>query len=186
MNELTRGLRRNSNLPKLPVNSSVALIWSGLSLVAPHFARFTTSIFVKSPIVNAEEFLPRKRLFENTKCEGRNLFGCEMGSDEIVQDPVGIQASLQSRLVFGIGVGLAPITGHASSECTVEGLQMIGMNVCVFDILFCVRMFRFGCLILGSFASSFVGLRALVLQSDFHARLKRFLGRPTLPVCSTV
>jgi hypothetical protein len=93
---------------------------------------------------------------------------------------------LEGGLVLGIGVGLAPITGHASSECTVESLQMIGMNVLVLYILLGVRMFGFGCLILGPFASSFVGLRALVLQSDFHARLKRFFGRPTLPVCSTV
>ena len=69
---------------------------------------------------------------------------------------------MQSRLVFGIGVGLAPIAGHASSECAVEGLQMIGMNVLVLYILLGVRMFGFGCLIFGPFASSFVGLRALV------------------------
>ena len=64
-------------------------------------------------------------------------------------------------MVLGIGVGLASITGHASSECAVEGLQMMGMNVCVFDLLFCVWMFGFGGLILGPFASPFVGLRAL-------------------------
>ena len=141
---------------------------------------------IEFEILNAEELVPRKGSFENTKCDGRNLFGCEMGSDEIVQDPVGIQASLQSRLVFGIGIGFAPITGHASSECAVESFQMIGMNVLVLYILLGVRMFGFGRLILGPFASSFVDLRALAIHSDLHARLKRFLGRPTLPVCSTV
>jgi len=48
--ELTGGWRRNSNPPKLPVNSSVVLLGAGLSLVVLHFTPLRRSIFVKSPI----------------------------------------------------------------------------------------------------------------------------------------
>ncbi len=48
--ELFRGLRRNSNVPKLPNNSTVVPPVANLSLVALYFTRLRRLIFVKSPI----------------------------------------------------------------------------------------------------------------------------------------
>ena len=70
-------------------------------------------------------------MFQYTHGEGWDLLGGEMGSDEIMQDPIGIQAGLEGRLRFSIGVRLAAITSQPTAEGTVEGFQVIGMNVLV-------------------------------------------------------
>jgi hypothetical protein len=82
-------------------------------------------------------------------------------------------------LLFSIGVGSATITSHSAAQGTIEAFQVIGMNILVVDILFGVRMFRFGSLIFRTFWSPFVSLATLVLEPYFYARLERFLGRPT-------
>jgi hypothetical protein len=59
---------------------------------------------------------------------------------------------------------------------------MIGVNILSLDVLVSIRMFWEWRLIFGSFTTSFVSLRAFVLEPDFQARLECFLGRPTRPV----
>ena len=81
--------------------------------------------------MDAKELRPGERVFENTDGDGWDLLGGEMRADEIVQDPIGSQAGLEGRLGFGIGVGFAPITSQASAEGTVEGFQVIRMNVLI-------------------------------------------------------
>jgi hypothetical protein len=62
---------------------------------------------------------------------------------------------------------------------------MIGVNILGFNVLIGIRVFWEWSLIFGPFATSFVSLRAFVLEPDFQARLKCFLGRPTWPLLST-
>jgi hypothetical protein len=129
--------------------------------------------------LDAKELSPVERVFEHADGDGWDLLGGEMRADEIVQDPIGIQAGLEGRLGFGIGVGFAPITSQASAERTVEGFQVIGMNLLVVYVLVGCGMFRFWGLILGRFASALVRLAAFVLAPDFEAGKERFFGRPT-------
>ena len=72
-------------------------------------------------ILNAKELRPVEGVVKDTDGDGWDLLGGKMEADEIVQDPIGIQAGLEGRLGFGIGVGFAPITSQAAAERTIEG-----------------------------------------------------------------
>ena len=62
---------------------------------------------------------------------------------------------------------------------------MIGVNILGFNVLIGIWVFWERSLIFRPFATSFVSLRAFVLEPDFQARLECFLGRPTWPLLST-
>ena len=62
---------------------------------------------------------------------------------------------------------------------------MIGVNILGFNVLIGIRVFWERSLIFGSFATSFVSLRAFVLEPDFQARLECFFLLPTWPVLIT-
>jgi hypothetical protein len=130
-------------------------------------------------ILNAKELRPSQGLVKDTNGNGWDLLGGEMGADEIVQDPVGIQASLESGLGFGIGVGFAAITSQLAAERTGEGFPMIGLNVMVIYVLLGCGMLGFWRLILGRLAAALVGLAAFVLAPYFETGSERFFGRPT-------
>ena len=125
-------------------------------------------------------------MFQDPNGEGWDLFGSEMRTDEIVQDPIDIQTRLEGRLGFGIGVGLAAITSQSAAEGRVESFQMIGMNVLVVYVLVGCRMFGFWGLILGRFAAALVRLVPFVFAPYFETGAERFFGRPTWPVLTTV
>jgi len=122
---------------------------------------------------------------KNTQSDCWNLSGGKMGTNEIMHHPVSIESGLESGFLLGIGIGLAPKTSHASSEGTVEGFQMVGVNVWGINMLRGVRVFRLRGLIFGSFAASLVSLRAFILETHLQARFECFFGRPILPVLTT-
>jgi hypothetical protein len=48
----------------------------------------------RANVLNSKDILPRKGVIQNTKLDGWDLFGREMGPNKVVDDPVSIQASL--------------------------------------------------------------------------------------------
>lgn len=84
--------------------------------------------------------------------------------------------------MLGIGVGAASVARKESSYRTVEGFQMIGVNVRVEEGLWGLGMFFEGSLILGTLSSLLMLLRAFVLDADFHPFFSVVGGRPTFPV----
>jgi hypothetical protein len=84
--------------------------------------------------------------------------------------------------VLGIGVGASSVASKEASYRTVEGFEMIGVNVLVQKGLCGLGVFPEGSLNLGTLASPLMLLGAFVLDADFHPFLSVFGGRPTLPV----
>jgi hypothetical protein len=78
---------------------------------------------------------------------------------------------LQGGFLLGIGIGLAAVTSHAPSQRTVEGFQMIGVNILVSDILGGVRVFWLWGLIFGALRPWFVALTAFVLEPNLDPGL---------------
>ena len=81
-----------------------------------------------------------------------------------MNNPIDIKYPLQPFFVFGIGVGFSAKTGTSAPKGTVESFAVVCMNVFVLYILQSFRMLWAGGLVLGSFATSFPGLRTLVLD----------------------
>ena len=84
--------------------------------------------------------------------------------------------------MLGIGVGASSIAREEASDRTVEGFEMIGVNVRVEKGLRSLGMLPERSLILGTLASSFMLLGSLVLEAYFHPFFSVVGGRPTLPV----
>ena len=99
--------------------------------------------------MNAKKLLPRKGVIEDAEGDGGDEFGGEMRSNEVIDDPISIEPQLQSGLIFGVGVGLAPITGQPTTEGTVKSFEMVGMNVLIVQGLIGFRMLRVGAWYLG-------------------------------------
>ena len=84
--------------------------------------------------------------------------------------------------MLGISVGVSSVARKEASYRTVEGFEVIGVNVRVEEALWGLRVFFEGRLILGTLASPLVLLRAFVLDADFHPFFSVVGGRPTFPV----
>ncbi len=84
--------------------------------------------------------------------------------------------------MLGIGVGASSVARKESSYRTVEGFEVIGVNVRVEEGLWGLGVFFEGSLILGTLASPLMLLRAFVLDADFHPFFSVVGGRPTFPV----
>lgn len=55
-----------------------------------------------------EKFIPSKFLIEDSQGNGGHFFGSEVSSHEVVHDPMDIQCSLKSLLIFCVSVGFPP------------------------------------------------------------------------------
>ncbi len=84
--------------------------------------------------------------------------------------------------MLGIGVGASSIAREEASDRTVEGFEMIGVNLVRLKRLRSLGMLPERSLILGTLASSFMLLGFLVLEAYFHPFFSVVGGRPTLPV----
>jgi hypothetical protein len=74
-----------------------------------------------------------------------------MMTNKVVDDLVNIQGTLQPILTFGISVCTPPEGTISSSQCRILCFEMIGMYVCIFNILIRIRIFTPGSFILGAF-----------------------------------
>jgi len=52
-----------------------------------------------------------------------------MPTDEVVEDPVDVQPSLQGVRCLGIGIGEAPIATQTPAQGAIEGFHVIGVNL---------------------------------------------------------
>ena len=84
--------------------------------------------------------------------------------------------------MLGIGVGAWSVASEEASDCTVEGFEVIGVNVLVEQVLCGLGVFPDGSLILRTLASLLMLLCAFVLDADFHPFFNALGGRPTFPV----
>ena len=154
-----------------------------------HFGSFslhgTGSVGLGMELLDVKELLKGEAFVQDPECDSWDFTGREVGTDEVVEHPVAIQSSLQSILLLGIGVGASSVAGEASSYGTVEGFEVIGVNLLFQERLWRLGMFPEGSLILRTFASSLMLLGSLVLEAYSHPFLSTFGGRPTFPVRST-
>ena len=75
-----------------------------------------------------------------------------------MEDPVDIEALLEPFFLFGVGVGFSAIGCTASAQGGIEGLQMIGVNLCGGNGLWGVGMFWIRRLIFRPFGPSLMPL----------------------------
>ena len=61
------------------------------------------------------------------------MLGDEMDPGKVMEDPVDIEALLETLFLFGVGVGFSAIGRTASAQGGIKGLQMIGVNLGVLN-----------------------------------------------------
>src|SRR5262249_28150746 len=81
--------------------------------------------------LNQEELMEREAMVQNSSSHCRDLPCRKMHPHKIMHDPVDIQSFLEASCIFGIHIGLPPIGRTPASQRSMEGFQMIGMNLCV-------------------------------------------------------
>ena len=110
-----------------------------------------------------------------------DLPGGKMHPHKVMQHPVCIESTLQSFGVLGICIGATPIAGEDTSEGTVKGFEVVGMNLRFPQVLSGLGVFLLGGLVFGAFGASLMGLGAFVLDAHFDALFQRGRGTSHLP-----
>ncbi len=64
-----------------------------------------------------------------------------MDPDKVMEDPVDIEALLEALFLFGVGIGFSAIGRTSPAQGGIEGFQMIGMDLGVFNRRRGLRMF---------------------------------------------
>ena len=97
-----------------------------------------------------------------------------------MHNPVDIQPFLESSCVLGIHIGASAIGSTTSPQRRMEGLKMIGMNLCGGNRWYGVGMLGIRGLVFWTFGTSLMPLRAFVLEPHFDTFAERLLGPPPL------
>ena len=80
-----------------------------------------------------------------------------MDPDKVMEDPVDIEALLETLFLFGIGIGFSAIGCTPSAQGSIKSLQMIGVNLGVLNCRRGVRMLPARGLVFRPLAAALMG-----------------------------